>query len=212
MKYKTNIYRPFDKELYQLEWRESKIIGVAKQFVRDVKRCWQRAFRGYCDHDPFSIFDWFLGIMPAMLQNFKDTMHGYPEVNEFESHRLLQEGEESENKKAWDEILDRMIFLMREAGEETCTRKNPYEEEYGRARDEFEAKYGSWGEKLKTAEDIQEEKKTNTIRMFFPHDVPEYKPISDKYYEEEKNLREYRFACKDEALALFSKWFFHLWD
>ena len=29
----------------------------------------------------------------------------------------------------WDKILERMIFLWRETDEESCSKKNPYEEE-----------------------------------------------------------------------------------
>ena len=40
----------------------------------------------------------------------------------------------------------------------------------------------------------------------------EYKDIEEKYYEEEKALSQYREDCKNEALELFSKWFYSLWD
>ena len=43
-------------------------------------------------------------------------------------------------------------------------------------------------------------------------DAEEYTPISDLYHEEWLKIIEYRRACKDEALALFSKWFYDLWD
>lgn len=33
-----------------------------------------------------------------------------------------------------------------------------------------------------------------------------------KYFEYEKELEEYRMECKDKAFALFSKWFYSLWD
>ena len=48
----------------------------------------------------------------------------------------------------WDKILDRMIFLWRELDENTCTKKNPYEDEYMKASEEFDNKYGLLGEKL----------------------------------------------------------------
>lgn len=41
-----------------------------------------------------------------------------------------------------------MIFLLREASEETCTVKNPYEEENLKNHKEFTKKYGILGEKL----------------------------------------------------------------
>ena len=51
-----------------------------------------------------------------------------------------------------------MEFLFREANEETCHRKNPYEEAYDQAREAFTRKYGMFGEKLKTEEEKGQEK------------------------------------------------------
>ena len=123
--------------------------------------------------------------MPRMLEELKRTRHGNPVVNKGD------EGNDEALTKAWDEILDRMIFLLREASEETCKRKNPYEAEYHKASEEFESKYGRLGEKLQTEED---------------------KKISQKYRDEDTKLHEYRRQCKNEAIELFSKYFYDLWD
>ena len=104
-----------------------------------------------------------------------------------------------------------MIFLLQEADEETCCRKNPYEEESSEIWREFEREYGQFGEKLHPDEEKKEETEAGR-RLYFPSDVEKYKPISDKYMEEELKIMEYRRECKDEALALFSKWFHDLWD
>lgn len=48
--------------------------------------------------------------------------------------------------------------------------------------------------------------------LHFSSDLPEYKEIEDKYYAEEKILSQYREECKNQALELFSKWFYYLWD
>lgn len=68
--------------------------------------------------------------------------------------------------KRWKGILSEMIFLFREAHEDTCTKKNPFEEEYSRATKEFTEKYGFFGEKLKTEEEREEEKKTGRSRWY----------------------------------------------
>lgn len=49
-------------------------------------------------------------------------------------------------------------------------------------------------------------------KIYFPGDVEEYKELSEKYMEEERKLGQCRMECKNEALALFSKWFYDLWD
>ena len=41
-------------------------------------------------------------------------------------------------------------------------------------------------------------------------ELPEYKEISDKYFEEDKRLEKYRFSSKDEAMDLLKEYFFDL--
>ena len=45
-------------------------------------------------------------------------------------------------------LLDKMIFLFREMSEETCRKENPYQKEYEDTLQEFQIKYGIFGEKL----------------------------------------------------------------
>ena len=74
-KYKTLVWKPFRRTEYRDAWRKHNIIGVLKEFVRDLRRCHQRIWRGYCDYDIFAIDDWFLGLMPTMLEDFRDHLH-----------------------------------------------------------------------------------------------------------------------------------------
>ena len=87
-----------------------------KSIKNKIKMAYQRAKRGYADQDVWDLHSWFMEIMPKMLQNLKDTSHGFP--IEFKS--------ESE----WFEILERMIFLLHEMDEDSCTYKNPYEDKW----------------------------------------------------------------------------------
>ena len=215
MKYKTWVWHPFCRDDYHWAWYDKKLWGVIRQFGRDLRRCHQRIWRGYCDYDLFSIDHWFLGIMPTMLQEFKDTQHGCPVVPGLASHKVFLEKEEEkddEDLAKWNAILDRMIFLLKEAEEETCSKTNLYEDEYFKAHREFEGKYGKWGEKLLTPEEQEDVKNNRGHRLYFPGDVEEYKELSEKYLEEEQKLSQYRMECNNEALALFSKWFYDLWD
>lgn len=43
-------------------------------------------------------------------------------------------------------------------------------------------------------------------------DVPEFADIDKRYYDENREIEEYRHECKDKAFELFSKWFWNLWD
>ena len=112
-----------------------------------------------------------------------------------------------------DKILDRMIFLWRETDEETCSKKNSYEEEYMKALDEFRDKYGLLGKKLQTPEELEANRKRGGGgTVHFMSELPEYKEISEKYMDEEKMLEQYRIACKDEVMDLMKEHFFALWD
>ena len=184
--------------------RPWKIPGLV---LRNIKYSFQRVTKGYCDKDIWNIDYWFMNLMPDMLQQFKDTKHGSPSclgTEYVDEHGIFCI---DECHAEWDKILDEMIFLFREMNEETCQKKNLYQKEHEDVLQEFEAKYGIFGEKL------EEGKKNKLGRVLhFPSEIPEYKDIEEKYYAEEKALKQYREDCKNEALELFSKWFYSLWD
>ena len=121
---------------------------------------------------------------------------------------LCQElGEEEENIRKWDRILGRMEFLFREANEDMCRKKNPYEKEHDLAQEEFTTKYGMFGEKLKTEEEIAREKREHTHRLYMMSDVPEYVEISGKWLAAEGELREYRDQCLKQGMELMTSIF-----
>ena len=95
-----------------------------------------------------------------MIHDLRVNSHGYPS---------FFEGPE-ENIRKWDRILGRMEFLFREANEDTCRKKNLYEEEHDLAQEEFTTKYGMFGEKLKTEEEIAREKREHTHRLYMMSD------------------------------------------
>lgn len=49
-----------------------------KNLKYEIQYKMQRAKKGYCDEDLFSIFDWFIEIFPKMLDEFADCSCGYP--------------------------------------------------------------------------------------------------------------------------------------
>ena len=99
-----------------------------------------------------------------------------------------------------------------EANEDTCRKKNLYEEEHDLAQEEFTTKYGMFGEKLKTEEEIAREKREHTHRLYMMSDVPEYVEISGKWLAAEGELREYRDQCLKQGMELMTKYFRNLWD
>lgn len=96
-----------------------------------------------------------------MLQDLRGTAHGFPsEAGDMVGYddQNIDKAKEQEAVDKWDSILAEIIFYLREAIEDTCQKKNPFEEQYHADWREFDAKYAS-GEKLKTPEEKAEEKK-----------------------------------------------------
>ncbi len=198
---------PYRWYKYNKDWK-----GIIKQFRRDLRCCWQRITKGYCEKDLWSIHDWFLEIVPDMLEEYKKGRTGSPGVlgKNYTNEKGILVNDTCHEE--WDQILDEMIFLFREADEDACTKKNPCEKEYSRAFDEFVMKYGLLGSGLRTPEEIEKDKERNVFTYHGMHELPEYKEISEQYNAEEKKLEEYREECKNKAFELFSRWFYSLWD
>ena len=193
-------------------------------FFRSLKWAWQRATKGYCELDTYSVGDWLLNTLPDMCEAINKKRCGYPSVlfdealvhygftlDEYNNApKELRDKVDDYGDKKWGEILSRLTFLLREANEDTCTKINPYETEYSCISEKFREKYGEWGEKLLTDEEKAEAKKTGGHPVYLPHHMPEYKEICELHSEEERKLNAYREQCKNEALELFSKWFYSL--
>ena len=201
-------------------------IRTVGDFFRSIKWAWQRATKGYCVLDTYGVNDWFLNTLPDMLESIKNNRVGFPSALQEEgmehyglksmdeynaaSEELRDKIDDYGNEK-WGEILSEMIFLLREANEDTCSKINPYEKEYHRVSEEFREKYGEWGEKLLADEEKAKAKKSGSQPIYLPSHLPEYKEISESYFNEERKISEYQAQCKDKAIEMFSKWFYSLW-
>lgn len=207
-----NIWNKYDFAMSGLG-KKNKLLAKIKHIRKCIKWSKQRIVRGYCDYDVWEMFSFLQTIIPDMLQTLKDTRMGSPEY--------LGENYTNEDgilvndtcHKEWDKILDRMIFFWREVDEDTCSQKNPYDEAYTKAMTEFHDKYGVFGAKLQTENELEENKKRGGGgTVHFMNELPEYREISNKYHKEEKRLEEYRNFCKDEAMDMLKQYFFSLWD
>ena len=66
---------PYRWYKYKKDWKA--IIG---QFRLDLRCCRQRITKGYCGKDLWSIRDWFLDVVPDMLEEYKKCRHGSPGI------------------------------------------------------------------------------------------------------------------------------------
>ena len=143
----NNIWNKHDFTMCGLG-EKSRLWATMKHLGRCVKWSKQRIVRGYADSDIWNMYGYLQTLLPDMLEYLKNHRSGSP--------GYLGENYTNEDgilvndtcHEAWDRILDRMIFLWRETDEETCSKKNSYEDEYMKALDEFTEQYGILGEKL----------------------------------------------------------------
>ncbi|MBQ6855753.1 MAG: hypothetical protein IJO13_01470 [Lachnospiraceae bacterium] len=192
---------------------KNRLLAYAKYLRKCLKWSFQRVTRGYADCDLWSMDSYLKRLLPDMMQTLKDIRTGSPGYlgkNYINEDGILVNDTCHEE---WDQILDKMIFLWRESCENTCTKKNPYEEEHQRAFEEFTEKYGLFGEKLQTKEEVEENRKRGGGgTVHFMDEVPKYQKISELYTEESKRLAEYRDKCKNKALDMLKEYFDDLWD
>lgn len=119
-----NIWNKYDFAMSGLG-KKSKILAKIKHFFKCVKWSKQRITRGYCDRDVWEMFSFLQTLIPDMLQTLKDTRTGSP--------GYLGENYTNENgilvndtcHEEWNCILDKMIFLWREAEHKSEHRMTP---------------------------------------------------------------------------------------
>ena len=194
-------------------------LGEKNRFIakiKHIKKCirWskQRIVRGYADIDRWDMCSYLQKLIPDMLEDLRENRLSSPAYlgKNYTNDEGILVNDTCHTE--WDRILDKMIFLWRESREETCSRKNPYEEEYDKAFAKFHKEYGFWGEELQSEAELEENKKRGVRTVHYMDELPEYKEIYDLYYAEERKMEEYREQCRDEALDMLKEYFMSLWD
>ena len=83
-----------------------------KWYLYEIKYAWQRMLYGYSYSDVVDADYFFLNTMANVLEDLKNTTNGYPVTEEsFES---------------WKEKLGYIVFCLREANSDTCSKNQPY--------------------------------------------------------------------------------------
>lgn len=88
--------------------RGARLRFRVKEYIWDVRYAWQRAWRGYDNSDIFELCYNFLNKMPILLSEYKkknDTLF-------YDQDRKVYL-----TKTEMDELLDKMIFLFSNAGD-----------------------------------------------------------------------------------------------
>lgn len=173
----------------------SIIYKIKDKFYEFKWKC-QRFKRGYADVDVWNINDWFARMIPNMLKEMEKDRMGHPQ---------------NLTDRQWTKVITKMANLFEQWDDDKCIKKNKYEEELDKAYDEFHKNYPNI-DVLKTEEELADEKENNVYYYKGLRDTPEYKALWDKWYKEQNKIDKYQEKCVKEALTLFSKYFFDLWD
>ena len=125
---------------------------------------YQRITKGYCESDLFSLDEHLLDLLPAMIRDFRDNHHSYPEKYGFEGWKnyLTEMANHFEMAHAWFD-------------EEPDIYKNEYQEDF-RKTSRMDPKFPDIREKhIKREKEIQEakdkelEKGLEMLRKEFRH-------------------------------------------
>lgn len=184
----------FDEEPLRWAIFEEKNIKKQKKtckkiYRQQMKYARQRAERGFSDEDLWNIDDWFLTLIPEMLEKYKKKRHGSPSClgKEYTNDEGFLVNDTCHEE--WDKILDEMIHLFRECREKTCSRKNPYEDEYSKASEEFTEKYGLLGKKLRTEEEKREIKDLDVKQRILCRNCRNIKKFTKNIWKMKRNWK-----------------------
>ena len=103
-----------------------------KWYLYEIKYAWQRMLYGYSYIDVVDADYFFLNTMANVLEDLKNTTNGYPVTEEsFES---------------WKEKLGYIVFCLREANSDTCSKNQPYfdfldDKDYVKLSEDEKSKY-----------------------------------------------------------------------
>ena len=92
------------------------------KFLRDtrsvMRACWRRITRGWCYGDVWNMYDWFLDVIPDMLDHLADHGSGYPGVDEFPT------------PESWENHLHTIASMLRSGRDEARDPQNEYADAY----------------------------------------------------------------------------------
>ena len=103
-----------------------------KWYLYEIKYAWQRMLYGYSYSDVVDADYFFLNTMANVLEDLKNTTNGYPVTEE--------------NFESWKEKLGYIVFCLREADSDTCSKNQPYfdfidDKDYVKLSEDEKSKY-----------------------------------------------------------------------
>lgn len=85
----------------------------------NLKKFWQRGRYGVALSDSWDMDKWFSCVIPYLMRNLKENLHGCP--NRFCYNENGEEISLEEAMKKWENVLERIAFCFEESNEEKST-------------------------------------------------------------------------------------------
>ena len=103
-----------------------------KWYLHEIKYAWQRMMYGYSYLDVMDADYWFISTMANVLEDLRNTTDGYPLTEK--------------DMDTWKEKLSYIVFCLREADSDTCSKKQPFfdfidNKDYAKLSEEEKSKY-----------------------------------------------------------------------
>jgi len=157
-----------------------------KQFFRNIKYAYQRATRGFCDQDAWSLDSFYSELFYQTLNHLAENAYGSPYELELEE---------------WQAILKEMaqhFYNSQEFGGSAINKEVA----------ELSEKMHSYITNIKLVKVSD-----NASKMEYEYsDEEAYNKAKNAWLAKEKEASEYRQAEKDKACDMLKKYFFNLWD
>ena len=157
-----------------------------KESWTNVKSAWQRATKGYCPMDIWSMDNWMLEILPQMLVDLAHNGYGYPGVEPFET------------PEKWHTWLLDMAAKLINCKMDDFDERNPYAAAYKDALDND-----------KLVEYYTDENGYHGMR--FSTD-PEFQELSKKFHEADAALASRIREDRVEVFKALAENLHLLWD
>lgn len=161
---------------HPLRWIRSGLANM--RFVR------QRARKGYAAIDWWNMDDWFLEIIPNMLDELADRGYSYPGNEEFDT------------PEKWKSYLHNLANDFRMCTQDASDELNEYYQEF---LDSFDTRR------------LTEEDEDGNLRVRF-QDTPEGEEIAKKYFARCKEISEEQDTILEEAMLRLAHILPSLWD
>lgn len=169
---------------YSRKWYLTHPWKWIKELFRNMKFAWQRATRGYCDSDVWSMDSWLLALLPDMLRDLaNDPVGAYPGVEPFDT------------PEKWRNWLFKMAAKFLELQDNWPETRNEYENEYMRLVDESRVI-----------------KNNTTCYNFIFKDKAYAEELRQKWLSRIKELNDAQNAATVAAFSELAEHFYALWS